>query len=54
LFGGLSGLAAAFGAGLRAHHEFERLSRLSDSQLAALGLTRESLPRHIFARHLAH
>lgn len=51
-----AGLAAALEAmarGMRAAHEWERLSRMSDDQLAAQGLVRERLAEEILHRHFA-
>lgn len=37
--------------GIRAMHDYERLSRLSDAGLAKRGLTRGDLPAHVIARN---
>lgn len=50
-----SSILTAFGnvaAAQRAGHEFERLNRLSDSQLARRGLTREDLAHEVLKRHM--
>ncbi|CAN5788111.1 hypothetical protein BH23PSE1_BH23PSE1_19330 [soil metagenome] len=38
---------------MRCSREAERLSRLSDTDLARLGLTRADIVQHAFARYLA-
>jgi uncharacterized protein YjiS (DUF1127 family) len=38
---------------MRCTREVERLSALSDAQLAQLGLTRDRIVHHAFARYLA-
>ncbi len=52
--------ARAFGAilvnsshAMRCNREAERLFRLSDGELARLGLTRDRIVHHAFARYLA-
>jgi hypothetical protein len=42
------------GQALKAAHEYERLSALSDQQLAARGLSRQTLTQHVFADYLRH
>lgn len=50
---GLGRLVSAMAAGSRAASDWERLSRMSDSQLARQGLTREAIGRRVFERHFA-
>jgi len=41
---------AVFGRALDAQREFERLSMMSDKDLAARNLTREGIARHVLSR----
>lgn len=43
----------SFGRALDATHDYERLSRASEKQLAARSLTRETLAQHIFDKHFS-
>ncbi|MBS8225857.1 hypothetical protein DYI42_06370 [Vannielia litorea] len=52
----LDAFFATLGQGLNAYmesrsrmHEINRLNALSDKELAAMGLTREGIPRHVFS-----
>ena len=49
---GVANRLAAFDRAVRAADEYERLSRLSDGQLSARGLSRQTLPHHVFAKHM--
>lgn len=42
----------SFGTAVEAVQEYERLTRCSNRQLAAMGISRETLPQHIFANYL--
>ena len=50
-FSALPRLLSALGAALDAHHDYQRLQRLTDRQLDRAGLTREDLPRMVFERN---
>lgn len=52
-FRGTVELNGSLGHALDASHDYERFSRLSDEQLAARGLTRETLPQHVFDKHFS-
>ena len=58
-FAAVAKAARRFGAamvenssGMRCSREVERLSKLSDAELARLGLTRHRIVHHAFARYL--
>jgi hypothetical protein len=58
-FAAIAKAARRFGAivvessdAMRCSREAERLSQLSDAELARLGLTRDRIVQHAFARHL--
>jgi hypothetical protein len=58
-FAAISKAARRFGAamvensgGMRCARKAERLSQLSDAELARLGLTRDRIVQHAFARYL--
>jgi hypothetical protein len=58
-FAAVAKAARRFGAamvensgGMRCSREAERLSQLSDAELARLGLTRDRIVQHAFARYL--
>lgn len=50
----MHGMAAALGAAqtaFRARADYDRLARLTDAELAARGLSRDTLAETLFARH---
>ena len=46
-------LLQVFSQGMKAAADYRRLDAMTDGQLAAQGLTRANLPRHLFERHFA-
>ena len=54
-FGVLRSIMVAFGnvpGAVRAGHDYQRLDRLRDCELDALGLSRAELPARVLSRHL--
>jgi len=54
-FAALRSVLIAFGnmsGAVRAGHDYDRLARLTDSELAELGLSRADLPEVVLRRHL--
>ena len=48
---GLADVLRSISRSLAIQRDYEHLSRLPDGHLARLGLSRQTLPQHLFAKH---